>query len=117
MQEAQLFLLKLKKKDCAKNMPMEERLAKVFKALSHPIRIKIVQNLLIGEKCVCELLQFVEFSQPNLSQHLKILKEAGIVEHRKVGANMHYRIKNEYVKALLNIAETFILESQKIERV
>ncbi len=98
-------------------MSVEEKLAKVFKALSHPIRIKIVQNLLSGEKCVCELLQFVEFSQPNLSQHLKILKEAGIVEHRKVGANMHYRIKNEYVKALLNIAETFILESQKIERV
>ncbi len=98
-------------------MSVEEKLAKVFKALSHPIRIKIVQNLLSGEKCVCELLQFVEFSQPNLSQHLKILKEAGIVEHRKVGSNMHYRIKNEYVKALLNIAETFILESQKIERV
>ncbi|AZT91365.1 ArsR family transcriptional regulator [Caldicellulosiruptor changbaiensis] len=98
-------------------MSMEERLAKVFKALSHPIRIKIVQNLLSGEKCVCELLQFVEFSQPNLSQHLKILKEAGLLEHRKVGANMHYRIKNEYVKDLLNMAEAFILECQKTERV
>ncbi|BCS82371.1 ArsR/SmtB family transcription factor [Anaerocellum diazotrophicum] len=98
-------------------MSMEEKLAKVFKALSHPIRIKIIQSLLSGEKCVCELLQFVEFSQPNLSQHLKILKEAGLLEHRKVGANMHYRIKNEYVNDLLNIAEIFIIESQKTERV
>uniref|UniRef100_A0A7C5V5K6 ArsR family transcriptional regulator n=1 Tax=Caldicellulosiruptor owensensis TaxID=55205 RepID=A0A7C5V5K6_9FIRM len=97
-------------------MQMEEKLSKIFKALAHPIRIKIVEKLFEGEKCVCELSEFVEHSQPNLSQHLKILKEAGIVEHRKIGQNIHYKIKNDIVKNILSSAKNFILEIYKTER-
>lgn len=97
-------------------MQMEEWLSKIFKALSHPIRIKIVEKLLECERCACDLLEFVEYSQPNLSQHLKILKEAGIVEHRKIGQNIHYRIKNDIVKNILSSAKDFILEIYKTER-
>lgn len=89
----------------------EEKLSKVFKALSHPIRIKIVNKLFEGERCVCELLEYVEYSQPNLSQHLKILKEAGIVEHRKIGPNIHYRIKDESVKEIFSVAERFVAKT------
>jgi len=83
----------------------EENIAKIFKALGHPLRIKIVKYLLDGEKCVCELNQLVEYSQPNLSQHLKILKDAGIVEANKKGFNIYYRIKNELVKSLIESAQ------------
>lgn len=89
-------------------MQAEEKLAKIFKALSHPTRIKIVKELLKEEKCVCKLLELTEFSQPNLSQHLKILEEAGIVVYRKVGANKYFRVSNEYVKLLLDNAEKMI---------
>ncbi|WAM33713.1 ArsR/SmtB family transcription factor [Caldicellulosiruptor morganii] len=92
-------------------MVKDEALAKLFKALSHPLRIKIVKILLDGEKCVCELNQLVEYSQPNLSQHLKILKDAGVVETQKRGLNIHYRIKNEYVNILLKDAEKIILSN------
>ncbi|WP_083943543.1 ArsR/SmtB family transcription factor [Caldicellulosiruptor naganoensis] len=88
----------------------DEALAKVFKALSHPLRVKIVKILLDGEKCVCELNRLVEYSQPNLS-HLKILKDAGVVDTRKVGLNIHYRIKNEYVKLLLKDAEEIVISN------
>ncbi|ADQ05700.1 regulatory protein ArsR [Caldicellulosiruptor owensensis OL] len=97
-------------------MQMEERLAKIFKALAHPIRVKIVEKLSEGEKCVCELLEFVEYSQPNLSQHLKILKEAGIIEHRKIGQNIHYRIKNDIIKNILFGAKDLILQIHEFER-
>jgi len=91
----------------------DELVVKLFKALAHPIRLRIVKTLLDGSKCVCELNKIVEFSQPNLSQHLKILKDAGILEAEKVGLNIHYRIKNDMVKELLNVAERFTTEMLK----
>lgn len=91
----------------------DEFIVRIFKALAHPIRLRIVKTLLEGSKCVCELNQIVEFSQPNLSQHLKILKDAGIVEAEKVGLNIHYKIKSETVKELLEDAEELVIDMLK----
>ena len=66
-------------------MDIEALSVKILKAMGHPIRLKIVKFLLDKPHCVCELKENLEFSQPNLSQHLKILKEAGIIESEKVG--------------------------------
>ena len=57
--------------------------AEIFKALSHPIRLHIVELLLDGEKCVNDIRDFFEVTQPNISQHLNILKYAGIVDYRQ----------------------------------
>ena len=57
-----------------------EQLAKIFKALGHPTRIKIVEHLIQINTCVCgEIVNIFPFSQSTISQHLKILKESGIV--------------------------------------
>ena len=65
-----------------------DRSVKILKALGHPIRFQIVQFLLDKPHCVCELKEHLDFSQPNLSQHLKILKEAGIIDSEKaIGIN------------------------------
>ncbi|KRQ87205.1 hypothetical protein ABG79_01003 [Caloramator mitchellensis] len=89
-------------------MNRDELLVKIFKALGHPIRFKIIKYLLDGPKCVCVLNQDIEFSQSNLSQHLRILKEAGIVESEKVGLNIHYRLADEQVKNLIHIVQNII---------
>lgn len=81
---------------------------KIFKALAHPIRLKIVRTLRSGPLCVCVLNENVEFSQSNLSQHLKILKEAGILKSEKDGLRIIYSINNEEVKNLLDVAEKMI---------
>ena len=83
--------------------------AKILKALGHPIRYKIVKFLLDEPKCVCNLTENVEFSQSNLSQHLKILKEAGLLESEKVGLNVHYRISSMKVKAIIELTDEFAI--------
>ncbi len=93
-------------------MPREEWAVKICKALGHPLRYKIVKFLADGPHCVCELNEDVEFSQSNLSQHLKILREAGLLESEKVGLRIFYRLRNEnvvhLVEAVEGIADEFI---------
>ena len=95
-------------------MTIEDMYVKVFKALGHPIRMKIVRNLRNGPLCVCTLNENVEFSQSNLSQHLKILKDAGILRSEKDGLKIMYLIKDEEVKNLLDTAEKMIKNEVKI---
>ena len=89
-------------------MTKEELSVKIFKALGHPIRYKIVKFLYDGPKCVCKLNEDIEFSQANLSQHLKILKEAGILSSEKVGMNMHYRISNDEIRNIIDSVDKFV---------
>jgi DNA-binding transcriptional ArsR family regulator len=89
-------------------MKQEDMVVKVFKALGHPIRYKIMKFLLDGAKCVCKLNENVEFSQSNLSQHLRILKDAGLVKTEKVGLNIFYSLSNEEIKHLIETADSFI---------
>jgi len=61
-----------------------ELIVKQFKALGEPTRLKIVKLLQDKELCVCELEALLEMNQPRISQHLKVLKEAGLVKERKI---------------------------------
>ncbi|MGE5561522.1 MAG: ArsR/SmtB family transcription factor [Chloroflexota bacterium] len=60
-------------------------LAKAYRALGQPVRLKIIAALAAGELCVCELEQMLALTQPAISQHLKVLKEAGLVAERREG--------------------------------
>jgi len=57
----------------------------LFKALGEPTRLKIIKLLAVRELCVCDLEEIMQISQPRISQHLKILKYAGLVNERKEG--------------------------------
>lgn len=67
--------------------------AQLFKALAHPTRLFIVERLLEEEKCVNDIQELVNVSQPNISQHLNILRFAGIVDFRQEGNLRCYFIK------------------------
>lgn len=69
-----------------------KELLSVFKALSDETRLRIVKLLENGELCVCHIVAAVDMSQPKISFHLKILKEAGLVKDRREGKWMHYRL-------------------------
>lgn len=83
---------------------------KVLKALGHPVRYKIIKFLLEGPKCVCKLNENIEFSQSNLSQHLRLLKDAGLVANEKVGLEIHYRLSSDEVKDIITSTEKFVLD-------
>jgi len=74
-----------------------ETAAELFGVLSTPIRLRIIGALCSGEKNVSQLLQDVEVSQPNMSQQLNVLYRAGVVDKRRDGAQIYYRIADETV--------------------
>ena len=69
-----------------------KRRAAIFKALGHPARLRIVEELLGGERCVCELVDISTGGWSTVSRHLSVLKAAGIVEDEKDGLHVHYRL-------------------------
>jgi ArsR family transcriptional regulator len=66
--------------------------SRLFKALGDETRLRIVALLSHGELCVCHLHEALSLSQPNVSRHLAILRAAGIVEDRREGKWIHYRL-------------------------
>jgi ArsR family transcriptional regulator len=79
-----------------------ERMASVAKALGDPVRMQLVDVLRrhAGEVCVCELVPLFDLSQPTVSHHLKILREAGIVGSERRGLWAYYYVIPEAVKEL-----------------
>jgi ArsR family transcriptional regulator len=64
-----------------------------FKALSEPARVAIVNRLAsCGEACVCELVNVLDLAQPTVSHHLRVLREAGLIEQQRRGTWMFYRL-------------------------
>jgi DNA-binding transcriptional ArsR family regulator len=66
--------------------------AAVYKALGHPTRLFIVEELSHGERCVCELTAMVGADVSTVSKHLSVLKSVGLVEDEKRGAQVFYRL-------------------------
>ncbi|RLG30861.1 ArsR family transcriptional regulator [Methanosarcinales archaeon] len=76
---------------------------KIFKALCDETRLKIVELLLNGEKCVCEIIPFTKRTQSTVSIQLAKLESLGIVESRREGKSVYYKIKNKKVVEILRI--------------
>jgi len=76
---------------------------KLLKSLADETRIKIIQCLLDEEKCACSIVPSVNRAQPTVSQHLRILEEAGVLESRRAGINIWYKIKSKETKEIMKI--------------
>ena len=78
-----------------------DQLAAQFKALADPTRVAIINSLSAADEvCVCNLTASFELSQPTISHHLKILREAGLVESSRRGTWAYYRLVPEAIAAL-----------------
>jgi ArsR family transcriptional regulator len=69
----------------------------IFKALADPTRLKILECIKNGEKCICEIIPFTGKSQPNVSQHLKVMKHAGIIKERKDGTRIMIKVSDNNI--------------------
>ena len=79
---------------------MFEMAAETFRVMSAPMRLKIINCLCNGEKNVGQLLEEIDTTQPNMSQHLNTLFKAKILGRRRDGVQIYYRIVNERVVTL-----------------
>ena len=79
-----------------------ERLARIAKALGDPIRLQLVDVLRkhAGKVCVCELVPLFELSQPTVSHHLKVLREAGLVDSERRGLWAYYYVTPDALEDL-----------------
>jgi ArsR family transcriptional regulator len=79
-----------------------ERLAAIAKALGDPVRLQLVDVLRkhAGKVCVCELVPLFDLSQPTVSHHLKVLREAGLVGSERRGLWAYYHVLPDALKEL-----------------
>ena len=77
--------------------------ALLFKALSDPIRLEIVDMISCGELCACMILERFNITQPTLSHHMKILCDCGLVNGRKEGKWTYYSLKEKTVQGFRDI--------------
>ena len=93
-----------------------EMAAEVFRVMSSPMRLKIISSLCNGEKNVSELLAEIDTTQPNMSQHLNTLYQAGVLGKRRDGVQIYYRIVNDRVVTLCRAVCTQIAIEADVAR-
>ena len=76
-------------------------LARVFKAIGEPVRLRLLSLIAShagGEACVCDLTGAFELSGPTISHHLKVLREAGVIDGERRGTWIYYRVRPETMR-------------------
>jgi ArsR family transcriptional regulator len=82
-----------------------EARARIIKAMAHPTRLFLVDQLAKGEKCVCELTEMVGADTSTVSKHLSLLKNAGIVQDTKRGLMVYYKLRTPCVLKMFTCIE------------
>lgn len=88
--------------------------ATLLKLIGHPVRLAILDSLKDGERCVNDVCQLLNTAQPNVSQHLSVLRAAGIVSVTENGTWRCYSIVNHMmVKGILDVLNEFCMKRAK----
>lgn len=85
--------------------------AKVFSVLADPVRLKILEYLRDGEKCVCQIVPYVGIPQPLVSRHLAILKRCGLVRDRKEGNRRFYFVTNPAIFRVIDAVDANFVDA------
>lgn len=79
-----------------------------LKAIAQPTRLKILYFLKGGERCACEIIPKMKEDQSNISRHLTHMKDMGILESRKEGVSVYYKIKDRRIFHLLSLVDEMV---------
>lgn len=89
----------------------DKALAKIFKALGDETRLEIVRMLAGKERCVCAFLNAFAMTQPAISNHLRVLREAGVVLDSRDGRWIFYRLNPEAIQAIQLVCQNLLLDT------
>jgi len=87
--------------------------AKVIKAMAHPTRLFVVDELSRGERCVCELTEMIGADVSTVSKHLSVLKDAGIVQDDKRGLQVYYTLRMPCILNFFGCVESVLQATAK----
>ena len=85
--------------------------AEIVKAMAHPSRLFIMDQLAAGERCVNELREMIGDDISTISKHLSVLKKAGIIIDRKEGTKVYYSLKVPCIMNFMSCVETLLREN------
>jgi DNA-binding transcriptional ArsR family regulator len=82
--------------------------AEILKAIAQPTRMKIIDFLRDGERCVCEIFPAIAEEQSNTSRHLNLMQSCGILQRRKEGIKIFYGLKHPEVLEIMDLASVIL---------
>jgi ArsR family transcriptional regulator len=92
--------------------------AEIAKAMAHPVRIAIIDFLKTGKQCVCDIAEHVNSERSNVSRHLSVMVNAGILEYQKEGLKVIYKLKTpcilDFFACITNCLREQVKENQKL---
>jgi len=95
-----------------------EKQAEVAKAIAHPLRIAVVNFLKDGEQCVCDIAEHIGSERSNVSRHLSVMANAGLLEYRKEGLKVIYRLKTpcilEFFSCVSRVLKQQVKENERL---
>ena len=98
-----------------------EKQAEIAKAIAHPLRIAIVNFLKDGEQCVCDIAQHIRAERSNVSRHLSLMVNAGLLEYRKEGLKVIYRLKCkcivDFFSCISSVLKQQVRDNEKLLKV
>lgn len=95
---------------------LHERRARVIKAMGHPSRLQILDELSRGERCVCELQEIVGADMSTVSKHLALMREAGLVLDQRRGTQVLYRLRVPCVLKFLDCVDAVVSQPPQSAR-
>jgi ArsR family transcriptional regulator len=94
------------------------RQAEILRAVAHPLRVEVLHFLTKGEQCVCDIAKAVGAERSNVSRHLSVMVAAGVLESRKDGLKVMYKIKTpcilKYLGCITNVVRAQAKENQRL---
>lgn len=101
-----------------KKQLMFEKQAEVIKAMGHPLRIAIADFLKAGEQCVCDIAEHIGSERSNVSRHLSVMVNAGLLEYHKEGLKVIYRLKcpclPDFLSCVTGVLKQQVKDSKKL---
>ena len=90
---------------------VNDKKAEIFKALANPVRLDVIDQLLDGEKCVCEIQKALsKYEQPHISKSLTKLKSAGLIKDRREGMNVYYSLSIWCMSEFMNCLNRILMD-------
>ena len=99
-----------------KKQMLFEKQAEIAKAIAHPLRIAIVSFLKDGEQCVCDIAEHIGAERTNVSRHLSVMVNAGLLEYRKEGLKVIYSLKCKCIVDFFSCISSVLKQQVKEER-
>ena len=84
--------------------------AEICQALTHPVRLEIIDHLRMGEKTVSELVEEMAMPQSSISRHLRLMRTKGVVRTRREGLNVYYELSNEKIVQAYDLIHQFVID-------